>query len=707
VSIKNKFGLIVMIAAIGLIVLSAFWLDSERARIFSEQKRQTAHAVELAFSVIVHYHQMEVSHRLSREEAQRISLAVIRDMRYNGDNYLWINDLQRKMIMHPMRLDLEGKVLTDSFLYEMLDVVKHSGAGFVAYSWIRPGAKANGLVPKISFVRGFLPWRWMIGTGIYIEDVDAAWRLSAIHAISITMVIVGLLFAISMTTFHSIFRPLGEVVDRMKRVAMCQGDLTGLPDLELSGGSGGRSGHGKGSHEIEVLVTGFNEMLHYIQRRDHDLSQHRDSLECQVALRTAELSAANSSLEGAYGDIELFLETIPSILIGLDSQGQIERWNGAAARTFGIRAEDAIGCALSGCGIAWVLPDMGARIAEWMAGGKLRHCDDLAYERNGATRFLGVSVHPIQRDQRQTAGFLITGADVTERKFLEGQLRQAQKLEAIGQLAAGVAHEINTPTQYVTDNTRFMKDAWTSVQSLIGLCRSIQAEASSSGSVSPRSLVQFDRVSTECDLDYLQVEVPSAIDQSLDGLARVAAIVRAMKEFAHPGENEKQPTDINKAIGSTIVLASSEWKNVADVTTDFADLPLVPCFAGEFNETILNLLVNAAHAIGDVVGNTGVKGQIRVATACKGNWVVVSIRDSGSGIPAAIRSRIFEPFFTTKAPGKGTGQGLALAHSLIVKKHRGQIWFETELGQGTTFYVRIPLNPEASSESGEPLPVHE
>ena len=286
----------------------------------------------------------------------------------------------------------------------------------------------------------------------------------------------------------------------------------------------------------------------------------------------------------------------------------------------------------------------------------------------------------------------MTGADITERRTMERELRQAQKLEAIGQLSAGIAHEINTPVQYARDNVIFVQQSWQAIDELLAMARVMTMEAVINGSRLPSS-VEFDSRCAEIDLDYLQKDVPAALVQSLEGLERVAKIVRAMKEFSHPGSTEKTPININRAIESTIDVARSEWKYVADVTTDFDDsLPPVPCYASEFNQVILNLLVNASHAIGSVIKeNPQSNGMITFTTRHEETWAEIQIRDTGEGIPEEISNKVFEPFFTTKEVGKGTGQGLSLAHSVIVKKHAGKIWFESIVGKGTTFFIRLPL----------------
>jgi PAS domain S-box-containing protein len=299
------------------------------------------------------------------------------------------------------------------------------------------------------------------------------------------------------------------------------------------------------------------------------------------------------------------------------------------------------------------------------------------------------------------SGFVV---DVTEQKkarqehnLMEAHLRQAQKLESVGQLAAGIAHEINTPIQYIGDNIRFVLESFTELSGLLAECQKL-ATAVQSNSATADMLSTVESISRTADLEYLSREIPAAARQSLEGVKHVAKIVRAMKEFSHPGSAEKVPVDLNHAIETTLTVARNEWKYVAEVVTDFApNLPQVPCLPGEFNQVILNLVVNAAHAIGDVVKNfEGTKGTIKIATRLAGPWAEISISDTGGGIPEEIRHRIFEPFFTTKEVGKGTGQGLAIARSTIVKKHAGDLQFDSTVGKGTTFTIRLPIAPASN-----------
>jgi PAS domain S-box-containing protein len=314
-------------------------------------------------------------------------------------------------------------------------------------------------------------------------------------------------------------------------------------------------------------------------------------------------------------------------------------------------------------------------------------------KKNGELYWESAAITPILDTHGSIASFLAVKEDITERRALEAELRQAQKLEGIGQLAAGVAHEINTPIQFVTDNLTFLHESWEASFSLLERYR---GTVNRSAMPSPELVQDLAQAEQLCDLEFIRDEVPRAIAQSLDGTRRVAKIVRAIREFSHPDLADKTEADLNEGIASTIVIARNEWKYVADLVTDLdSTLPLVICYPGDVNQVVLNLIVNAAHAIKAKLNNT-LKGRIVVRTRKSGAFAEISVSDTGTGVPEAIRTRIFEPFFTTKEVGTGTGQGLALAHTVVVKKHQGKIWFDTELGCGSTFFIHLPLH--AASE---------
>jgi signal transduction histidine kinase len=276
--------------------------------------------------------------------------------------------------------------------------------------------------------------------------------------------------------------------------------------------------------------------------------------------------------------------------------------------------------------------------------------------------------------------------------LLHIQLSQAQKLESIGMLAAGIAHEINTPAQYVSDNLAYVAKGVAKLEPVLAAYPQVLAALQASGPLSAE-LAELTAPLAQVKLDHLRRELPASLEDALNGMGRITQIVRAMKNFSHPSSDKLTPCDLNQAIENTLIVCRNEWKYVAEMRTELAaDFPLVPCQLGDFNQVIVNLVVNAAHAIADAVASSpGAKGVITVRTGLSEGWAEVRVTDTGTGIPENARSHIFTPFFTTKQVGKGTGQGLALARSIIVDRHHGTLHFETQLGRGTTFVIRLPL----------------
>jgi two-component system, NtrC family, sensor kinase len=337
--------------------------------------------------------------------------------------------------------------------------------------------------------------------------------------------------------------------------------------------------------------------------------------------------------------------------------------------------------------------------------GKVWYGELVNRRKDGTHYFEEMTITPVLDKNGQIENFVAIKQDISRRKHielegqrLEIQLRHAQKLESIGQLAAGIAHEINTPTQFIGDNLSFMKEVFNDLLQLLRQFNQLLVAAR--GQSFAKGLTEeIDKTIQGINLADLEKEIPQSITQALSGVKRVAKIVQAMKDFSHPGTESKMPVDLNRAIESTLTVCRNEWKYVAELRTDFdPTLPPVSCLPGEFNQVILNIVVNAAHAIADKLGGKGL-GIIGVKTRHKGDKVEIRISDTGTGIPEAARGRIFDPFFTTKEVGKGTGQGLAIARSVVVDKHQGEIFFETELGKGTTFVIRLPESEHKNVEA--------
>jgi PAS domain S-box-containing protein len=350
-------------------------------------------------------------------------------------------------------------------------------------------------------------------------------------------------------------------------------------------------------------------------------------------------------------------------------------------------------------------------INQTLKDGEIRkETDDLLIDRSGEAFPVAMSVAPLMRDKK-LSGAVVTFSDISARKQaeeqrsdLERELNQMHKMEAVGQLAGGIAHEINTPIQYVGDNLRFLQDTYKDLEKLLSDYQALLTQAESvEGLKSQVDLVK--ETIEEIDLEFLQEEAPTALQQSISGAEQVAHIVKAMKEFAHPGQKQMAQADLNQMITNTATVSKNEWKYAADVEFDLApELPMVVCMAPEISQVVLNLIVNAAHAI-QAAGRDG-KGTITISTSRLDGHVEIRVSDTGTGIPREAQGSVFNPFFTTKDVGKGTGQGLAICQDVIVTKHHGEIFFETEEGVGTTFVVRLPLEqksdmPHQESEDAE------
>lgn len=356
--------------------------------------------------------------------------------------------------------------------------------------------------------------------------------------------------------------------------------------------------------------------------------------------------------------------------------------------------------------------EMIADLEKQMAEGGVGRMEAELIRRDGTTFWVGVATSLIADNSGVASHFVSIGADITarreaefkrkelqeqllnemrERERMAIELRLAQKLESVGRLAAGLAHEINTPIQYVGDSVHFLREAF---GDLARVFHAYRAALTDNCALSVQQLAAIQAIETEIDYEFLTAEVPRAFERTLEGTQRVAGIVRAMKEFAHPDTCEQSPADLNHAIETTLLVARAEYKYLAEVVTLFAPLPAVTCNIGELNQVILNLIVNAAHAIHDSGKDVSV-GRITVETRVVDACVEVIIGDNGCGIAAENVEKIFDPFFTTKEVGRGTGQGLAIARAIVVEKHGGDIKVDSTVGVGTRFTLQLPIAGQA------------
>jgi len=391
---------------------------------------------------------------------------------------------------------------------------------------------------------------------------------------------------------------------------------------------------------------------------------------------TGERRSLQDALAHERNVLRTMIDLIPACIYAKDAQSRFTAANKLVANRMGVEPEQLIGKT----DFDFFPREMAEKFfndeqALLKSGQALIDYEEVAHDSiTGQDRVLITSKIPLHDEHGRLTGVVGIGIDITDRKAAEERMASSDRLESIGRLAAGVAHEINTPIQYLNDSVSFIREG---VGELLAYIDKLHA------AMPPKA-------EADDDIEYMREELPPALTRVADGLQRIAEIVRSMKHFSHADQNEMGEVDLNAAIASTLVIARSEYKDCADLETFYGEIPKVTCHGGQINQVVLNLVVNSAHAIADLVKKQGGRGKIVVQTSLKGEFVEIAISDTGGGIPENIRARIFDPFFTTKEVGRGTGQGLSIARNVIVKGHGGELDFVTEIGIGTTFYVRLP-----------------
>lgn len=381
------------------------------------------------------------------------------------------------------------------------------------------------------------------------------------------------------------------------------------------------------------------------------------------------------------------IDEMSSAVVGIDMHDLVTHWNNQSELYFGINKNDVIGKSLSNLNIDCDWQLISKNIKYCLDQNKPMDRFDASYKRKGEEkpRVLSISITPFIERNGVFTGYLLLIDDITEKKHLEKRHQQSMYLESIGQLSAGIAHEINTPMQYISDNLNFLKESYNETTQAL---KKIQSALSNN----TLDMHTLNSIFEEFDLEYLGKELPLAFSQTAEGVKRVCTIVKAMKEYSHPTSDSKILTDINKCIDSTVIISKHTWKYHAEMTLELdPQLKPVMCYPGPFNEVILNIIVNAADAIKEQLkDNRDNKGQIKIKTIGKEECAEIQISDTGGGIPQSIQERIFDPFFTTKEVGQGTGQGLALSYRIIKERHNGEMFFETVPGESTVFIIQLP-----------------
>ncbi|MCW2575546.1 MAG: Two component multi-sensor signal transduction histidine kinase [Modestobacter sp.] len=378
------------------------------------------------------------------------------------------------------------------------------------------------------------------------------------------------------------------------------------------------------------------------------------------------------------------LSATDDAIITVSLEGLITSWNSAAEELYGLTESEVLGRPVTifeGAGA----PDLLQEIENVAAGGATAF-ETVHLRGDGSTVETSWILSTICDRAGLPSGVVGVARDIGDQRTRDAEFHQESKLESLGRLSAGLAHEINSPIQFVGDNARFLEEAYEELIRVVGVYRGLLDTSNPIGWMERQERVR--EAESSIDFDYLQKEIPSAVAQTLEGIERVSTIVRAMKTFSHPGHKEHAPADLNEAMAATVTVARHQIREVADLSLQLSALPPVRCNIADLNQVFLNLIVNAA----DAIEETGQRGLITVATAVDGEDVVIRIGDTGGGIPDDVRAKMFDPFFTTKDVGRGSGQGLALARGVVQEGHGGGLTVDSVLGQGSTFTVRIPIS---------------
>ena len=457
---------------------------------------------------------------------------------------------------------------------------------------------------------------------------------------------------------------------------------------------------------VYIMVNLSKQTIFTLADQEEELAELNRNLEIKVHKRTQELQESMNELASEVEqrkkatrkiarmgkDLRHILDTISTGIRVIDMNHRVKQVNERFCQFTGLSRDELLG---SHCYENFQGEDCrnnpNCRLR--LSSKQLEIGSDTVTEtnRDGQTFHFIVTYAPLHNSKGKMIGLLEDFQDITallqaqkDKEQAQQQLMQAAKLESIGQLAAGIAHEINTPVQFIGTNIDFLGDSFNDIDHFIGQVK----EEIALGKVDTKLADELE----ETDWDFLAEEIPQAIDQSRQGVERVRKLVQAMKEFSHPGTREMAPADINAIIENTLTISQNEWKEVAELKLELGDnLPLAPCHTDEMGQVLLNIIVNSAHAMAEKGQESGKKGELRIATRSKDNMLEIAIHDNGCGMSDEVRGKIFDPFFTTKEVGSGSGQGLAIAHDIVVNKHHGEIKVTSTPGQGTTFFIRLPL----------------
>ncbi len=613
------------------------------------------------------------------------------------NGYVFIIDTLGKFVYHPYLDTLPSSENISSY-EKIKDIILKTKAGTLTYTWKNPTTFEDQ--KKILNYRYIDDLNWIVASSMSTVDVYAPIN-KTLNIIIITFIISVIILLIIATKYSSyIVDPIKALNDKFKMAS--HKDFSVRMEYDKEDELGELSNHF--NLFMEQLNKYYDNLTQQIKDRlevEETLKEYQEDLEQKVVMRTTELVNLNNKLKM---EIE-FRKEIAENLVESEEQYKVlfENTNNIIFLIVKNRIEIANSSFvekfvpenytdIKNMSFTEIFePDIRKKFLETFTAMQQDKLNSISFEfktkdNSAIDKYFEATINAIH--YKASLAFLVSIADITSKKFMEGRIMQTQKMESIGQLAAGIAHEINTPMQFIGDNNSFLISVFDDIFEYIEMLKRMVLKHD------PNSMQEIEKLEEDYDMNFLKQETPEALFRTQSGVKRISKIVSAMKNFAHPSGKVKKLSDINQGIDVTITISKNEWKYLADIETNFdPNLPLISCYLDELNQVFLNMIVNAAHAIEEKQKLTGdtQKGIIRLSTSSDGDFVKIIISDSGVGIPEETKHKIFDPFFTTKEVGKGTGQGLSIAYDIIVNSHYGNIDIKSEPGEGASFIITLPI----------------
>jgi signal transduction histidine kinase len=647
------------------------------------------------------------SGKISEPEARRRARNFLLKQTIGDSGYIYCVDSQGVIRAHPKRQLINADLSQYAFIqYQM----QHKN-GYLEYDWKNPGE--TKVRPKALYMIYFAPWDWIISASSYRQEFNrlVSARDFEKDVLSIRIGKSGYLYILN-SQGQILLHPSLKSGCNVSAMRDTQGFYFFQEILRSKNGTirywwkNPGEKHARNKIVVYKYFPAFDWIIaggSYLDELYEPLNRMRINafyfllLNCLFAAVISALfgrgiissqKASDMAIRSALNTTEKIIDLLPIALVLIDADEKISRANEAAGQILKTTPNELIGCA-----VTHFIPS--AALATGQSG--LAELEIKTAQGKSLTVMYSEITIKIGEKAVALAIFL----DVSERIQMEAQLRHAQKLESVGQLAAGIAHEINTPIQYLGDNLHFLAEAFNSLRHLLQEFQPALAQLA--GTPEGNALLQkIKETQTAEDIAYVLENIPPSFQGAREGISRISTIVSAMKEFVHPDNRAMVLVNLNHALEVTLTIARNEYKYVADVETVWGTIPEVLCHSNDINQVFLNLIVNAAHAIGETADSQSGRGKITIRTAMEEGFVRIEIEDTGAGIPEAIRERIFDPFFTTKPVGKGTGQGLAIARAIVVEKHHGTLTFSSEVGKGTCFFIRLPFSVSTESKPYAP-----